>query len=749
MRLFSRLGSWFRARGAPAGSRASTGDGGFVGPDHDVAVPAADEDPDGGPGAGTPGEQSHDQALAGNGGLRSSPAIAATAGSARQRAPAPRPRAPIDAETLGRLPRASADVFRQRLVAALREAPGDVQVVELDACVRVLVLARQASTDDARIDAALRELESGSHALSSVTWSALRDARPPFSPTPAEWAPDDVAAGLEGDAGLLFFVDIEAIAVAVQQAVESQGLSAAIEDDAAIVRVSDGRFVAHIGTSAIVAEALWTGTGPLAVLLRRVQQLPTELRSFVALLRGLERRFVGRRFEVQAERLVVRGAGDVARIDYRQLAAAARASGLGIDAFLAGARLEDLLEQSGDVAMLVRAQAYRKAWPDAVCAESDGALLVAVREEEGRARPIRACADDSPERFAFLQREALRQLPFLKIDGHAFVVEQAVAPGTIRDVDARAYGLVGDKAATLLLHPRLVRGFLEQLGPVPPVVAVETLSENIVIVRPAQPTAEDGGRDVVDADVVLAEARRRALRLEGDLFDDGADPLEVHRTLVLPDVGAGHFDLKLVPDEFFVLADQAAQTGDLGRAHADYLRGLAFEALGLTDKAVRAFERAVRARADDGELNLALGRTLSAAGEHARAVGVLERAAGALPEHADVQNALGVALYKSGAAGDARQAFLRAVKLSPDEVGFLVNLGRTCCDVRLFGEAKTALERALRIEPSSAEAHASMAVLCHRTGERARALQHARAALAEEPDDDTVRELLRMLDDDA
>ena len=49
----------------------------------------------------------------------------------------------------------------------------------------------------------------------------------------------------------------------------------------------------------------------------------------------------------------------------------------------------------------------------------------------------------------------------------------------------------------------------------------------------------------------------------------------------------------------------------------------------------------------------------------------------------------------------------------------------------------------------SAEAHASMAVLCHRTGDKPRAMHHAREALAEQPDDETVRELLRMLDEDA
>jgi protein O-GlcNAc transferase len=126
----------------------------------------------------------------------------------------------------------------------------------------------------------------------------------------------------------------------------------------------------------------------------------------------------------------------------------------------------------------------------------------------------------------------------------------------------------------------------------------------------------------------------------------------------------------------------------------------------------------------------------------------LEKAASALPEHAEAVNALGVALYRNGDHVHARAAFQRAVKLAPDEVGFLVNLGRACCDQKLFGEAKAALEHALRVEPTSAEAHASMAVLFHKTGERQRAMHHAREALAEQPDDETVRELLKMLEEE-
>ena len=247
---------------------------------------------------------------------------------------------------------------------------------------------------------------------------------------------------------------------------------------------------------------------------------------------------------------------------------------------------------------------------------------------------------------------------------------------------------------------------------------------------------------------LVEEAKHRCAQLEEDLFPDGSDPLSIDRVLELPEAGHGRFDLAVVPDAYFNVRDQAETRADLGRGHADYLRGLSLELLGKTAGALPHFERAVRASQGDGEMNLALGRTLTTLNEHTRAVAFLRRAAQALPEHAEAANALGVALQRLGANADAHAEFRRAVRLAPDEVGFLVNLGRTCCEQRLFSEARTTLEHALRIEPSSGDAHAAMAVLCHRTGERQRALHHAREALSEQPNDETVRELMSLLEEE-
>jgi Tfp pilus assembly protein PilF len=637
----------------------------------------------------------------------------------------------IDPELLARLPQTGPEVFGRRLKDALVDSRRGVQAVTLDASIRMIALSRGDRADEGDIDRALQQVEASGVQWSSLTWSALRDARPPFRPTPRQWA-GELAQLLDGEAGLIFFVDVEAIAVAIAQAAEQQGLSAIIEDTSA-VRVSDGRFQAVIGTSTVIAEALWTGCGPLAAILRRVRHLPQELRSFVAVVKGLERAFVGVRFEVIGDHVLARRAGQgPVRLDYRHLAASARASGLGVDAFLEGATLLDLVDQSGEVVALLRSPAWAKAWPEMVAAvEPDGGVVCIARELEGRVRPVRSTPIDPPGRFAFLLREAKRQLPFLQVQGHAFVVEQPTANGL-----SRAWGLVSDRAASLLLDPALVRGLCEQLGPLPDEVMAKAISENVLVMAST-------------AGPALDEAERRGRLLEHDLFDGGTDPLQLCRRLTLPEQGAGIFELTIVPDQFFELCDRAAHAGSVGRLHGDFLRGLALEALGLHEKALPHFERAVRARLDDGDLHLALGRCLSGLANFDRAVQVLGRAAALSPDEGEVQNALGVALYKTGANTAARAAFLRAVHLSPDEVPFLVNLGRTCTDEELFTEARAVLEHALRMEPSSAEAHASMAVLCHRTGERKRALHHARVALAEEPDDDTVQELLRMIDDDA
>lgn len=646
----------------------------------------------------------------------------------------------VDALLGARLPSVPADRFRAELLRAVGEAHDGQRAVNvtLDPSVEVLVIPRIESMPPDRermvsadIDAVLAQLESAQR-FSSVTWSALRDASPPFSPTPAEWGGEQ-GSRLEGETGIVFFIDVEAVMQAMAHAAELQGFAVRVDEEHELIRVTDGRFEAHVGTNALLAEALWTGRGPLSTISRRAASLAHELRGYAALVRALERRFPTRRFDVVDGELAARDARGAVRLDYRHLLASQLATGLTVDAFLARARLEDLAgPERGDIGVLVRSGGYLKAYPDALAATIDGAALIAVHTVDGVARPVLRHADDHAARFEHYRDEARRTLPAYAASAHAFVVEQRTARGLMR-----VACLVADKIATVTAHPTLVRGVLEQLAPYEPRARITCATENSALFCSDGASAE-----------LLAEAKRRAAQLEEDLFSDGSDPLGIDHIIELPKQGQGRFELQVVPDAYFNVRDQAETRADLGRGHSDYLRGLSLELLGKPDTALPFFERAVRASQADGEMNLALGRTLSAVSDHQRAIVFLQRAAQALPEHADAANALGVALHKCGAAADAHAQFRRAVRLAPDEVGFLVNFGRTCCEQRLFHEARTALEHALRLEPSSGDAHAAMAVLCHKTGERQRALHHAREALSELPNDDTISELMSLLEED-
>jgi len=118
--------------------------------------------------------------------------------------------------------------------------------------------------------------------LTSLSWSALKDAGVPFTPNYMRWGhPFELA--LDGDAGIVFFVDLEAIGAYLRSKVGALGLAASLDSEEPLMRVSDSRFEARVGLHALVAEALWTACGPLTVVNNRTRQLPGDFRGYAAL----------------------------------------------------------------------------------------------------------------------------------------------------------------------------------------------------------------------------------------------------------------------------------------------------------------------------------------------------------------------------------------------------------------------------------------------------------------------------------
>lgn len=634
----------------------------------------------------------------------------------------------------GPVPNVPADLFRRRLLRSVRMADqqGQIIVADLDPTIRMMVLPSQDDSSNSgslgpEIDQAIRSLESTGRVLSSLTWSALRDARPTFSPNFHDWA-GDLTHLFDGGIGIVFFIDLDGIVSGVGQIIQQYGYTAEYDEANDRLIARDGRFTAKIGMHALLAECLWTGNGPLSVIGRRGRGLPSEFRAFSAFEKGLRRRFPNATFDVDGDFIVATDENhEKSRIDYRHACACIRARTMTIENWLKRVVLWDLGNLSGDPHVQLKSPSYCKAYPDRMVQDHGSyALLLARQLEDGRTAPI-PCSDDDPEERLFhYMDEARRQSAFIRYDAHAFVVEKE---------DSFAIGLVGDKIASVGLSPQWVAGVLEQLVDAEGEVSVFAGCEDALLITS------------VDIQPEPMEGAQRFLRvLMEDLYPDGSDELSFSDRIPIPKHPAGLFQLELVDVEYFKLRFAMEDRGAHSAARQDYLRAIALQALGRHDAARDSYEKSIRGDRSSGPTFLAYGKMLIELGDAERATSILKGATTRLPDNADAQNALGLACALLGDVQDASQAFEQAVRLEPSEPAFLINLGKSYSDGYQYYRAQACLERALNMEPDSAEAHAVMAVICLKTGDDGAARHHAREALMEAPDDASVRRLLTALE---
>ena len=362
----------------------------------------------------------------------------------------------------------------------------------------------------------------------------------------------------------------------------------------------------------MLAEALWTGRGPFSIIARRAGGLYAELRSFVALQRGLERRFVGYRFDVKSEGFAVRGGAPTTSasastppttppkatvLDYRHLAAAQRHSGVSVDAWLQRARLEDLVLEGADLGVLVRSPTYLKAYPDALAepAEEGKSVLVAVRLADGSATVVHRAHGDDVRRFDHFRDEATRQLPVLRLRG-ARVCRRARhqtrrrARGLHRrrqSGERRVSPELGEGLARAAQSPRKRRCACRPTRRTRRALRRRT--------RPKLLTEPEEARGAARGRLVCRRQRRAGRRARHRAARRRPRPLRFH-------VGARG------------LLQRARSGVDAHRPRPRPHRLLARPELrtpGRADLAKNAFERAVRQSSSDGEMDPALGRTLS------------------------------------------------------------------------------------------------------------------------------------------
>ena len=149
---------------------------------------------------------------------------------------------------------------------------------------------------------------------------------------------------------------------------------------------------------------------------------------------------------------------------------------------------------------------------------------------------------------------------------------------------------------------------------------------------------------------------------------------------------------------------ETAESDELRYAAALGL-GSALVALGRTNEAATAFERAVALRPADPAALLNLGEAYRDLGRDEEAVTTLGRAVAANPDLVEAYLALTVVLSRLGRLEAAGKAAAKAVRLEPKNPRTHLSLAVTLYHGKFYEQAARAFERALQLEPGNPGAH--------------------------------------------
>lgn len=496
-----------------------------------------------------------------------------------------------------------------------------------------------------------------------------------------------------------------------------------------VVHLSDGNFSYPVSLSKLVAISIWHNISLAQAIDKELIVVGQKLHLSRDLYAALRRRFSDSEWTLQNCKIQVKEHGVTKAFDYASLLddiIFARFE-TRIDEYLSFFCVNDLDTTSSFPTVAVRSLVHLKARPSSLARVENGYAVAAATESAGKQSHISKKEPVSAQTFSLWMHRAQRHL--YRHSYRARVV-------FLTEEKHFAFSLVGEQVATIALFPALVKGVFESLNLETP-KSVRLIAHNEDVLTIAHDTAS-----WVDINAV----NQRATALFRLVSNDGADPLSLFEQILLPGVGVGSFQFKIVPDAFFELIE-TVQTMRLTIApgHDHYLRGLAFECLHEWGLAVAEFQKALRFDANDPDVLHALGCAHMEIGQIKESLPFLKRAFELVPEDPEIANNWGLSNMECGYVSDAIKAFERAVRLSPSSADYLKNLGHGYLLAARPNDALLELNKAIKYDPHSAEAHASLAHLYLESGDEQRAKKHAMLAYHENPVDADIANMLWRL----
>lgn len=497
-----------------------------------------------------------------------------------------------------------------------------------------------------------------------------------------------------------------------------------------VIILSDGIYSYPLSLAKLIARAIWHNRPLSQIVDDELEAIEHKFKLVRDLFTALRKTFATCEWSLSNGKMHVTMLGVTKAFDYASLLDDIIFTRYEqrMEEYLSFFRVSDLDTTSSFPTVSVRSLVHLKARPTSLSRIENGYAVAAATEGSGKQTCITWKDQNAPPKtFSLWMHRALRHLfrhvyrarvIFLSEDNHF------------------AFSLVGEQVATIALFPALVKGVFEALNLEPP-ASVRLIAHNEDVLTIACDTAS-----WVDINAV----NRRATALFRMVAKDGADPLSMFEQVLLPDVGVGTFQLRVVPNAFYDLIETAeAMSPSIPPGHDHYLRGLAYECLHEWGLAVDEFQKAFRFDATDPEILHALGSALMEIGRVNEALPFLKRAFELMPEDPEIANDWGLSNLECGFHADAVAAFERAVRLCPGSADYLKNLGHGYLLAARPLDALTELTKAVKCDPHFAEAHASLAHLYLASGDESQAKKHAMIAYNENPVDAAIANMLWQL----
>ncbi len=170
-------------------------------------------------------------------------------------------------------------------------------------------------------------------------------------------------------------------------------------------------------------------------------------------------------------------------------------------------------------------------------------------------------------------------------------------------------------------------------------------------------------------------------------------------------------------------------------ADSYFYRGNDFQNRDEHEKAIEAYNEAIRIKPDHAKAYSNKGIALDCLGQHEKAIEAHDEAIRIKPDHADAYNNKGVTLGKLERYKKAIEVLDQAIAINPDDAKAYYNKGITLGRLKQYEEAIEAYDQAIRINPDYTTAYSNKGVVLGNLGQYEKAIEAYDQAIQIKPDD--------------